>query len=29
VDGVKGVAFVEAVVASSGKGGKWVKLPAR
>jgi predicted dehydrogenase len=26
-DGVKGVAFVEAVVASSSKGGKWVKLP--
>jgi predicted dehydrogenase len=25
-DGVKGVAFVEAVVASSSKGGKWVKL---
>ena len=29
VDGVKGVAFVEAVVSSSAKGGKWVKLPAR
>lgn len=29
VDGVKGVAFVEAVVASSNKGGRWVKLPAR
>jgi predicted dehydrogenase len=29
VDGVKGVAFVEAVVASSGKGGRWVKLPSR
>jgi predicted dehydrogenase len=26
VDGVKGVAFVEAVVSSSAKGGKWVKL---
>ncbi len=29
VDGVKGVAFVEAVVSSSAKGGKWVKLPSR
>ena len=29
VDGVKGVAFVEAVVASSAKGGKWVTLPSR
>ena len=29
VDGVKGVAFVEAVVSSSVKGGKWVKLPTR
>ena len=29
VDGVKGVAFVEAVVSSSSKGGRWVKLPAR
>ena len=28
VDGVKGVAFVEAVVSSSTKGGRWVKLPA-
>ena len=29
VDGVKGVAFVEAVVASSAKGGRWVTLPTR
>jgi len=29
VDGVKGVAFVEAVVSSSNKGGRWVKLPRR
>jgi predicted dehydrogenase len=29
VDGVKGVAFVEAVVSSSAKGGKWVRLPSR
>ena len=29
VDGVKGVAFVEAVVASSNEGGRWVKLPSR
>ena len=29
VDGLKGVAFVEAVVSSSSKGGRWVKLPAR
>ena len=28
VDGVKGVAFVEAVVSSSAKGGRWVKLPS-
>ena len=28
IDGVKGVLFVESVVASSAKGGKWVKLPA-
>ena len=26
VDGVKGMAFLDAVVASSGKGGRWVKL---
>ena len=26
-DGLKGVAFIEAVVASSAKGGRWVKLP--
>jgi len=26
-DGIEGVAFVEAVVASSRKGGRWVKLP--
>ncbi len=26
VDGVKGVAFIEAVVASSAKGGRWVRL---
>ena len=29
VDGVKGVAFVEAVVLSSSQGGKWVTLPSR
>ena len=28
-DGIKGVLFTEAVVASSAKGGLWVKLPAR
>ena len=28
VDGVRGVAFVEAVVASSSRGGRWVRLPA-
>ncbi len=28
VDGLKGVQFIEAVVASSKKGGRWVKLPA-
>ena len=28
VDGLKGVAFVEAVVSSSSKGGRWIKLPA-
>jgi predicted dehydrogenase len=27
-DGLKGVAFIEAVVASSKKGGRWVKLSA-
>jgi hypothetical protein len=27
-DGIKGVAFIEAVVASSAGGGRWVKLPA-
>ena len=27
-DGVKGVVFVESVVSSSAKGGKWVKVPA-
>ncbi len=27
-DGVKGMAFIEAVLASSAKGGKWVKLKA-
>ena len=29
VDGVKGVAFVEAVVRSSSSGGTWVTLPSR
>ena len=29
VDGVKGVAFVEAVVSSSNRGGRWVKLASR
>ena len=28
VDGVKGVAFIEAVLASSAKGGRWVRLRA-
>ena len=28
VDGVKGVAFIEAVLASSAKGGRWVRLQA-
>ena len=28
-DGVKGVQFIEAVVASSAKGGRWVKLQGR
>ncbi len=28
-DGLEGVQFIEAVVASSTKGGRWVKLPAR
>ena len=28
IDGVKGVIFVESVVSSSAKGGKWVKVPA-
>ncbi|HEY6353779.1 MAG TPA: Gfo/Idh/MocA family oxidoreductase [Burkholderiaceae bacterium] len=27
-DGIKGVAFIEAVVASSARGGRWVKLSA-
>ena len=27
-DGVKGMAFIEAVLKSSAKGGKWVKLGA-
>ena len=27
VDGVQGVDFIEAVVASSARGGKWVRLP--
>jgi len=27
-DGVKGMAFIEAVLKSSAKGGKWVKLAA-
>lgn len=27
-DGVKGVAFIEAAVASSRKGGKWTRLPS-
>jgi predicted dehydrogenase len=27
-DGLKGVQFIEAVVASSRKGGRWVRLPA-
>jgi hypothetical protein len=29
VDDVKGVAFVEAVVSSSNRGGRWVKLASR
>jgi predicted dehydrogenase len=28
VDGLKGVQFIEAVVASSRRGGRWVRLPA-
>jgi predicted dehydrogenase len=28
VDGVKGVAFIDAVVASSARGGRWVRLKA-
>ena len=28
VDGVRGVEFIEAAVASSGRGGRWLKLPA-
>jgi predicted dehydrogenase len=28
VDGLKGVQFIEAVVASSKRGGRWVRLPA-
>ena len=28
VDGLKGVQFIEAVVASARRGGRWVKLPA-
>jgi hypothetical protein len=27
IDGVKGVVFIEAVVASSARGARWVKLP--
>ena len=27
-DGLKGVEFIEAVVASSKRGGRWVKLSA-
>jgi predicted dehydrogenase len=27
IDGVRGVAFIEAVVASSTRGGRWVRLP--
>ena len=27
-DGIKGVAFIEAVVASSKRGGRWTKLSA-
>lgn len=27
-DGIDGVAFIEAVVASSARGGRWVKLSA-
>jgi predicted dehydrogenase len=27
-DGIRGVAFIEAVVASSARGGRWVKLSA-
>jgi len=27
-DGIAGVAFIEAVVASSGRGGRWIKLSA-
>ena len=26
-DGIKGVAFIEAVVASSKRGGRWTQLP--
>ena len=29
VDGIAGVQFIEAVVASSAKGGRWVKVPGR
>jgi predicted dehydrogenase len=29
VDGIQGVEFIEAVVASSRRGGVWVKLPSR
>ena len=28
-DGIAGVQFIEAVVASSAKGGRWTKLPPR
>jgi hypothetical protein len=27
-DGVRGVQFIEAVVASSARGGRWVRLPS-
>jgi predicted dehydrogenase len=27
-DGIEGVAFIEAVIASSARGGRWVRLPA-
>ena len=28
IDGLKGVEFIEAVVRSSGRGGRWVRLPS-